>query len=249
VNVTDARLARLYDTDNPNGPDHEHYRRRTDQLAPKTVVDLGCGTGILTVTLADPGRAVTGIDPDDGMLAVARRRPGHELITWLLGDARDIEPSGVDLVLMTGNVAQHIGPSEWQRSLGDIAAGLRVGGVFTFETRNPAAEAWRRWQADTGRRERATSDGPLVQWWEVSDPDADGTVTLTEHSMFTDTEEHITVALPLTFRSVGQIEDDLGAVDLSLTNVWGGWGEEPFSDNSPLIIVEATRFQNGDRLT
>ena len=36
------------------------------------MADLGCGTGILTRLLADRGLEVTGIDPNEDMLAHAR---------------------------------------------------------------------------------------------------------------------------------------------------------------------------------
>jgi SAM-dependent methyltransferase len=53
-------------------------------LAPARVVDVACGTGIVTVHLLGPGRSVIGIDRSAGMAAVAAARlPGR--IT--LGDA------------------------------------------------------------------------------------------------------------------------------------------------------------------
>ncbi|MCO0634263.1 hypothetical protein NGH33_10025, partial [Micrococcus yunnanensis] len=56
----DARLAAIYDVDNPAGEDHAFFRRVADEVsaarASTRIVDLGCGTGILTVTLAGPGR-------------------------------------------------------------------------------------------------------------------------------------------------------------------------------------------------
>src|SRR4051794_32050342 len=40
------------------------------------VLDLGCGTGISSRLLASEGLAVTGVDPNDAMLAHARREGG-----------------------------------------------------------------------------------------------------------------------------------------------------------------------------
>jgi SAM-dependent methyltransferase len=49
-----------------------------------SVADIGCGTGIVTVRLARPGRSVSGIDRSAGMAAVAAARlPGR----IMLGDA------------------------------------------------------------------------------------------------------------------------------------------------------------------
>lgn len=41
---------------------------------PRTVVDLGCGTGSITIPLVNAGFEVTGIDLSADMLAVARRK-------------------------------------------------------------------------------------------------------------------------------------------------------------------------------
>lgn len=59
----DARLAAVYDVDNPDGPDHDFFRALADEVSATRIVDLGCGTGILTVTLTRDDREVTGIDP------------------------------------------------------------------------------------------------------------------------------------------------------------------------------------------
>lgn len=64
MSLSDWRLASVYDIDNPDGPDHDFFRHIAEQVAARHIVDLGCGTGLLTVTLPGPGRSVTGIDPD-----------------------------------------------------------------------------------------------------------------------------------------------------------------------------------------
>jgi ubiquinone/menaquinone biosynthesis C-methylase UbiE len=68
-----------------------------------TVIDIGCGTGQLTIPLAERAGTVIAVDPLDGMLAAGRARAlAHGLtnISWRLGDADAIEslvPPGADL--------------------------------------------------------------------------------------------------------------------------------------------------------
>ncbi len=44
------------------------------------VLDLGCGTGMLACRIAQDGLSVTGVDPAEGMLRVARSRRGAERV-------------------------------------------------------------------------------------------------------------------------------------------------------------------------
>jgi ubiquinone/menaquinone biosynthesis C-methylase UbiE len=58
-----------------------------------TVVDLGCGTGQLALPIAGRVRAVVGVDPEPGMLALARQAAAEsELanLTWFLGTDADV---------------------------------------------------------------------------------------------------------------------------------------------------------------
>ncbi|MFZ0042101.1 MAG: class I SAM-dependent methyltransferase [Solirubrobacteraceae bacterium] len=61
--------------------------------AADVVLDLGCGTGQLTLAVAARVRAVIGVDPEPDMLAVARRaaeRSGVRNVSWILGSDRDV---------------------------------------------------------------------------------------------------------------------------------------------------------------
>lgn len=56
-----------------------------------TVVDLGCGTGLLTAPVAQRVGLVVGVDPEADMLAIARREtPFRSNIVWVLGSDQDL---------------------------------------------------------------------------------------------------------------------------------------------------------------
>jgi 2-polyprenyl-3-methyl-5-hydroxy-6-metoxy-1,4-benzoquinol methylase len=77
----DAELVELYDVDNPGGADHAYYRALADDIEAHSIIDLGCGTGLLTRSFVRPGRRVLGVDPSATMLDHARRQPGAESVT------------------------------------------------------------------------------------------------------------------------------------------------------------------------
>ncbi|WP_127573669.1 class I SAM-dependent methyltransferase [Georgenia faecalis] len=233
------RLAAIYDLDNPDGADHDFFRALADAHNARAVTDLGCGTGILTVTLARAGRTVVGIDPAQAMLDQAVARPGGDGVEWRLGTSERIAPRSADLVLMTGNVAMHILAEAWPRALADVARGLRPGGRLAFESRNPGAEAWRGWT--DGPAERDTPAGRLREWTTTAPPDPAGIVTMACRNEFLDTGEVVDVEQRLQFRSLEQLTADLARAGLTVAHVWRDWARTPFTGaaSEPLMVVEA----------
>jgi len=69
---------------------------------PARVADLGCGTGTLSVLLADEGYAVDGVDFSPEMVDAAREKAaGRAEVTFAVGDAGapPFEPAAYDVVL------------------------------------------------------------------------------------------------------------------------------------------------------
>jgi len=67
---------------------------------PTQVADLGCGTGTLSLLLAQEGHAVTGVDFAPEMVRRARAKAGH-LAAFVVGDAAapPLQPATYDVVL------------------------------------------------------------------------------------------------------------------------------------------------------
>jgi SAM-dependent methyltransferase len=72
----DPRLASVYDTLNGYAPgtQPDFYLGLARDLDAATVVEIGCGTGLITACFVRAGFDVIGLEPSGPMLQVARRR-------------------------------------------------------------------------------------------------------------------------------------------------------------------------------
>jgi trans-aconitate 2-methyltransferase len=105
--------------------------QRIDVSEPGEVVDLGCGPGTLTVTLAKrwPGAHIIGLDESESMLASAREL--KSTVDFELGDVRDWHP-GPDTAVVVANAVFHWVPGHTEL-LTRWAGELRPGAVLAFQ--------------------------------------------------------------------------------------------------------------------
>lgn len=239
---TDPRLVPLYDLENAPGADTDFYVALAADLDAQTIIDLGCGTGQLTLALLAPHRRVIGVDPSPAMLAVARAKAGADRVQWITGDTSALGAPGADLIIMTGNVAQiFLDDAEWDAALGHIHAALRPGGHLAFESRNPLDRSWERWTPDATRAEYESSLGSVTCWLEVTDV-ADGCVQMVGHNLFHDTGEDVLSHSTLRFRSRNELVASLTRAGFAVDHAYGGWHREPFRSTSRTMVFVARRL-------
>ena len=146
AHYTEPRLAALYDPLESDRPDLEVYAAMAAEFGARSVLDMGCGTGTFACLLASRGLSVTGLDPALASLDIARAKPFGDRVRWVRGTVAALPSLQVDLVTMTGNVAQvFLTDDEWLAVLAAARAALRPGGRLVFETRDPARQAWLGW--------------------------------------------------------------------------------------------------------
>lgn len=213
----DPRLASLYDVFEDDRHDLDVYLAIVQELGAQRVLDLGCGTGTLALSMAGRGIDVVAVDPARAMLEVARAKPGAGVVDWLDGDATTLPELDFDLTTMTGNVAQAIADSAaWSQTLDGIHAALRPDGFLVFETRDPARRAWEKWTRDQTYRVVEDGGRHVERWMEVTD------VTLplvTFETTFAVDDELLTSQSILRFREQAEVQEDLHVHGFELVEV------------------------------
>ena len=240
---TDLRLVALYDTVCSSRQDTEFYLELASELTASTIIDVGCGTGLLTCELALRGHRMIGVDPSRAMLAVARNRPGGDRVRWIEGDARRLDGSAAaDLVIMTGHVAQVIADDEgWSGTLNAAQQALRPGGRVVFESRDPRARAWTGWTPDASRRQfEDPVIGPFDMWYRLSEVQSDR-VRYEIHYLLADAGEELVSSNELRFRTEPELTASLTDAGFSVEHVFGGWNRQPVDVGTAELIFVATR--------
>ncbi len=214
------RLAEIYDPLDPDRSDLDVYAAMAEEFGALSVLDVGCGTGTLACMLAARGLEVVAVDPATASLDVARRKPGAGRVRWLRADATALPSLQVDLVTMTGNVAQvFLTDQEWAATLRAVREALRPGGRLVFESRDPARKAWLEWNQDqTCRRVVIPGVGPVETWTDLTGVDG-SLVRFRTTFVFGSDGAVLTSESTLRFRSRGELADSLAAASLVVDEV------------------------------
>jgi SAM-dependent methyltransferase len=132
------------------------YRRRVEDVAfyrrwarqhGGPVLELGAGSGRISVPIAQDGARVVGLDASEAMIAAARARSERELdeaararVRFARADMRSFAlDERFDLVLAPFNTLLHLyEPDDFARCFRAVAAHLNPGGRFVFDVRIPS---------------------------------------------------------------------------------------------------------------
>ncbi|MFJ3794181.1 class I SAM-dependent methyltransferase [Kitasatospora sp. NPDC090091] len=217
---THPRLAAIYDALEPDRSDLDAYLDLTRRLGARKVLDIGCGTGVFALLLAEEGVEVVGLDPAEALIEVARAKPGSDRVEWIRGDATALPPLRVELATMTANVAQAIAaPAAWRTTLSAAHRALRPGGHLVFETRVPSARAWERWNREDSYAVTAVPGvGAVESWVELIDIDGP-LVTFRWTYVFAADGAVLTSDSTLRFRERDEVAADLAASGFAVQEV------------------------------
>ena len=236
-------IAFVYDQVNQWGKDADFFMELLKSTESKTVADLGCGTGRITVEMAKAGYNVTAIDPNAEALHYAKKKAYAQDVTWIVGDSAELEPVAYDAVIMTANVAQvFITDESWQTVIHDAYCALKPGGHFIFDTRNPNAKAWEEWQKDDSVDQlQDLNTGDTLTLWDEYEGLNGSVFTFYEKVKNEETNKVIEEKVQLNFRSYEEISESLQQVGFTSVQAYEDWKFKPATADAKSLIFHSVK--------
>lgn len=246
IEFSDPRLVAIYNTVNAINGYRDFYIELAKKLSAKTIIDVGCGSGLLTCELAKHGHQMIGIEPSKEMLNLAKQSECGNEVEWIQGDALSLNEFNVDLTIMTGHVAQfYVDDDYWEKALESINRSLKPGGYLAFESRNPAMQPWARnsqhidWPSKDSPREVTDSIFGNIKWWMQLLEVKGEKVLYENHYLFKNSGEEFVSINELKFRTKEEVTQSLEKAGFTMENIYGDWDSSPVNTESPEFIFVA----------
>jgi SAM-dependent methyltransferase len=208
------------------------------------ILELACGTGRVTIPLAQAGFDVTGIDISRSMLNRARTKAEEAGVSvkWLETDCRDFSlTQRYRLVLFPFNSLAHLHDIESiEKCFACVRAHLAPAGRFLIDIFNPRLDILLR---------DASERYPVA---EYEDPDGKGTVVITENNIYDratqinrikwyyrigDSGREFVRELNMRIFYPQELDGLLHFSGFALDHRYGDCDRRPFSSESPRQIV------------
>lgn len=118
----------------------EQIWRRFSPEKPRTLLDLGCGTGGHAIPLAIRGYRVTGVDVSSAMIALARQKAQLQNLQVAFHisamEGMELQQKFDTAVCMFNTINYVVEDVALQKTLSNIRRHLLPGGLFLFDFRN-----------------------------------------------------------------------------------------------------------------
>jgi len=216
------------------------------------ILELGCGTGRITLPLVRQGLEVCGLDSAEPMLKQARAKAAAQglAVEWVCADFRSFDLSGrsrrfpaaggFKLAFMAFNTVAHLHDEEELAScLGAVRAHLAPGGKFMLDMFNP------------GKKSLANSKETHCPVLVYPDPDGSGRIKVMESCFYEPRTKLRTVRWRHVFEDGREMVEDLvqrmwlpGELDAALRQAgfviearYGNYDGSPFHNDSDKQII------------
>jgi SAM-dependent methyltransferase len=215
----------------------EHYK-----YEPKTVLDLCCGTGTVSLILAKMGYQVSGIDISAGMIEYARSKAAGQglYVDFYVQDAAELRlGKRFDLVVSLFDSLNYIlDAAALQNAFYRVYEHLQPGGLFIFDMNTELALAGRFFDQNN-----LGSGAPVIYEWR-STYDCD-TRMCTVHMSFIyrrrGEEKHVRIVHYQRAYGVDEITDMLRSAGLDVLAVYNGYTIRKASVRSDRVFFVARK--------
>jgi SAM-dependent methyltransferase len=239
-------IAALYDLDHEDFDDDIQFYRNVVRAGP--VLEVGAGTGRITLPLVEAGLDVWAVDSSRAMLARAAGRlaahPNAHLIEARIGDL-DLEVRFGTAILAL-NFLWHLTDLEGRlQGLDAVRHHLREGGTLIVDLSNPHAMADRGGSGEVRQRFARPRGRGEVRGFSAAWDD-EGEQLLTLHLVYDDTTEdgavrRVAAQLELRYIYCVELELLLRLAGFRVRQLYGSYDLEPYSSGSPNLIAVADR--------
>lgn len=244
-----ATIAPFYDLDLQGYDDDVALYRLLAKRSTGSVLELGCGTGRISLALADDGHDVVGVDMSDGMLEVAKRHTCADKVRWIHGDMRALDlDREFDLVLVPLGGLQHMEEiDDLVATMVAIERHLAPGGVAVVDVEAPLAEDFtsgsqplvehwtREWQSQPDDVPAMVSKLVQVEVWAAQ---ARRAVTWHFDVQGSDISlRRVTAKFVLRTITYGELELAGRLAGLQLSAAWGDYEMTPYDDRGERLVM------------
>lgn len=208
------------------------------------VLDIACGTGRITIPLAEAGHRCVGIDIAEPMLRHARAKTGELPATYLSADARDFDLGELfGFALLTGHAFQALMTDDDQRrALAAVFRHVRPGGGFAFETRDPAARELVPEERIYWERSYQSSTGAWIDAHckTVYDPDT-SILHVRQHRTLRETGEERVTRIALRYSTDDHCRQLIEAAGFRIAEAYADWDLQPIGSSPHELIYVCER--------
>lgn len=242
TNLEDYEDPKLFDLENnsfePDGPFHLSLAQQVGG----SVLELGCGTGRVTIPLARHGIDITGLDIVPGMLALARSKARGLPVQWVEADVRDFHLGRqFSLICAPGAVFEHLLEREDQEAvLACVREHLAPGGLFVISIRFPDpgamenVEEEREWFSYTDENGREVRVSGTDHYDPVRQVRHETAYRRWDDAQGTEVTKRARLALRLIFPQ--EMENLLHYNGFTVLHRYGDWDSSPLTGESRVII-------------
>ena len=229
--------ANIYDGLNACLSDLQFYKKQLPTNKDARILELCCGTGRLTIPIAQEGYNICGVDYTPSMLEQAQAKAikaGLE-INFIEADIRTLDlQEQFDFIFIPFNSIHHLYRNEdLFRALECVKKHLKDGGLFLFDCFNPNIQyIVENEKGQTVIAEYKTDDNRNVLIKQTMRNESATQIYRIEWHYSINSKFHSTQNLDMRLFFPQELDSYLKQVGFNIIHKFGGFGEETFSNES-----------------